>query len=723
MKLNQNYKDHIQTALVAAVSSVAIMAAGPAVAQDDDNSSDDTMFEEIVVVGKFQQSLVDRIQVAPHELPFSLDVLDRGLLDLRNYARPIEALTTLPNVRIVTDNQNTGTPRFFARGFESPVLVDNRAQNAFRGSGGRDDSFVERYEVLRGPASITLGPVGSGGVFNTITKLPQEDPFVGTKIRADHFGSIATELDVNFGAILGSDVVSGRISGAYRNFEYDARFSDRKTVAIRPVIVMDFSEKTAARVSMSYTGHQITANRGFPLLSDGTVPENWDTGTFLGWANGRGDVEDIYYEGELTHDFLDNLKLTLRGSRQTTDFDYKDSSATYNYNYANGEPGINIADPYVYLYSYARQTESESTFLEGQLAADFDWGGNRQDFVIAVNYSTDAFNRDTVDGPDVATIPAGDVDVPRVSTESFGAYHPTNIFDGELFSILAEAAIRPTDWLTIVAGIRYDDLKQDSVRYRRGIALESGNDEQKFTYRAGASAAVSDALNIYASFAQSFTPQSGNTLEGNALDPELSEGYEFGVKGALLGDKLNFTAALFRTTRNNLALSRATTIDGELFFYSETIGSVRAQGFEWTSTFNPVESVSINFNYGFTDTDILQAGDFDEVTSTAFPRHSFSGYISYTVPSGALEGLRLGGGARYTGERPSVVEGVSFDSYTLADINISYPIRENLEIALDVLNVTDELYLESAGGFNGRLTGGSLFGDPRTAVVTLRGRF
>ena len=145
--------------------------------------------EQMRVTGDFQQSLVDRIPIAPQELPFTLNVLDRELLDQRNFTRPIEALTILPNIIRTEDRLGTGTANFLSRGFEAPILVDNRVQNNFRGSGARDDSFVERYEVLKGPASISLGPIGAGGVINTVTKVPESEPFTALDLRGDHFGT------------------------------------------------------------------------------------------------------------------------------------------------------------------------------------------------------------------------------------------------------------------------------------------------------------------------------------------------------------------------------------------------------------------------------------------------------------------------------------------------------------------------------------------------------
>ena len=83
-----------------------------------------------------------------------------------------------------------------------------------------------------------------------------------------------------------------------------------------------------------------------------------------------------------------------------------------------------------------------------------------------------------------------------------------------------------------------------------------------------------------------------------------------------------------------------------------------------------------------------------------------------------MRGLRLGGGFRYVGE-----VGV-FDSYTIADINISYPVRDNLDLSFDVLNVFDETYVENADSVPGQgFTYGTILGAPRTAVLTLRADF
>ncbi|WP_066531913.1 MULTISPECIES: TonB-dependent receptor plug domain-containing protein [Erythrobacter] len=296
----------------------AILASAPVRAQATvDVGADAEAEAEIVVTGQFQQSLIDRIPIAPEELPFTLDIIDRDFLDERNLTRPIEALTTLPNITFTEDRLGTGTPDFLARGFEAPIQIDNRVQNNFRGSGARDDAFVERYEVLKGPASISLGPIGAGGIINTVTKVPEADRFIGYELRGDHFGSFAAELDANLGDISGNETVLLRISGAYRDFQFDARETRRQTVAVRPVAIVNVGPSTSIKASASYTRTETNPNSGFPLLSNGEILQQIGTDTFTGSANGEAIAEDQYYEAVFNHEFLDNLKLSLPFNSRT----------------------------------------------------------------------------------------------------------------------------------------------------------------------------------------------------------------------------------------------------------------------------------------------------------------------------------------------------------------------------------------------------------------------
>ncbi|MFT5298792.1 MAG: iron complex outermembrane receptor protein, partial [Colwellia sp.] len=337
MKTENNYKG--LTPLAAAIS----LALAAPIAFADEETVKEEDIEKIIVTSQFQQSLINRIPVKPKELPFTLNIVDSDLLDTRNFARPIEALTTLPNIFRTEDRRGTGGTGFLSRGFEAPILVDNRVQNNFRGTGARDSSFVERYEVLKGPASIASGPVGAGGIINTVTKSPTENSAANVKLRADQFGSTGVDFDVNAGELDNSGTVLLRVSGAYRDFKFDADEVSRKTTALRPVAIFNLSDATSVKASIAYTKHEVTPPAGFPLMENGDIPDGIDTGTFAGYQNSEGEVEDTLVNLEVSHEFLDNLKLTVRGSKQQTDFDYKNTSGLYNY---RGDAGLEAMAAY-----------------------------------------------------------------------------------------------------------------------------------------------------------------------------------------------------------------------------------------------------------------------------------------------------------------------------------------------------------------------------------------
>ncbi|QBG34993.1 TonB-dependent siderophore receptor [Litorilituus sediminis] len=357
------------TPLAAAIS----LALTAPLAFAEENKTKDEDIEKIEVTGSFQQSLINRIPVTPKELPFTLDVVDSELLELRNFTRPIEALTTLPNIARTEDRNGTGTTSFISRGFTAPILVDNRIQNNFRGAGARDDSFVERYEILKGPASIASGPVGAGGIINTVTKNPYVEQGASVKLRADQFGSAGVDFDFNMGEINNSDTVLLRVSGAYRDFKYDADHQGRTTTAIRPVAIFNLGDSTSLKASVAYRETESNPNGGFPV-PNGEIPDNIDTDTFLGFVDGEVESEDLLINTELNHEFLDNLKLTVRASKQATDMDYKHIGGVYSYdNLTTGD--------YTYLSENAAQNEINATFVDAQLAyqANF-WGRSHQHY-------------------------------------------------------------------------------------------------------------------------------------------------------------------------------------------------------------------------------------------------------------------------------------------------------------------------------------------------------
>lgn len=699
-------------------AAIAAQATAQDVAGDPDQAG--AASEEIVVTGQFQNSLVNRLPIDLVELPFALDVIDRELIEERGFLRPLEVLTTLPNVFQRNTQFVPGGETYLVRGLIATALTNNRPESLSRGAGRREDSFIERVELARGPASIILGPVIPGGVINQVTKSPQKDDFLDVEVRGGSFDTYRGELDANVRSLFGIDAVRARMTLAYQNSGTAQRFSENEVFAVRPVVEFDFSSRTRAQASIAYKRSEVVPDSKFAIFSDGTVPERITPKTFFGLpASAEGD--DLYFDGEFQHEFLDNLKLTLRGSYQDTDFEYRNSQGLYSY----AGPGLLLSDPIGYVYSSVGSFDEKVTYADAQLSGNFGLFGQRQDWVVGATYqrtqTNSTFGFDKVIGPvDVRNPDATVYDTPDFTIPS----PPFFIFDDKLKSVYAEANIRPADALTIVAGIRYDSLEQININPLN----PGGNDDVTYkpddvTFRVGASLELRPGLNAYASYAQSFIPQGGQTRQGMRVAPETAENYEVGLKGRLFG-AMNITAAAFHLTRQNVATRDPANVFGESFVVA--VGEQRHQGFEVALDGDILPNLNVALSYGYVDAEITRDNDAAQQGTRVrlVPHSTLSLFGTYKATEGALAGLRIGGGMRHISKRPGDLGlGLTYSGYTLVDAIVAYEIRPKTEIQLNIINLLDKRYLEQTGFSAGGPNGGFLFGSPRAAYVTLRSRF
>jgi len=708
---NRNPIQCKKTALAVAISSV-LMASVVAVAEEQEPEKDSQELEEVLVQGQFQQSLINRIAVSEQELPFTLDVIDREFLEARNFTRPIEALTTLPNIARFDDRVGSGTTSFRSRGFYAPILVDNRHQNDFRGMGARDNSFVERYEVLKGPASIASGPVGAGGIINTVTKTPHADEAYSFKLRADQYGSAGIDFDANVGEI--ADGVLFRVSGAQRDFSFATDATGRTTTAIRPVVVFDLGSSTTVKASAAYRKVESNPNFGLPLTTEGEIPHIFDTDTFGGLTDGKSNTKDTMLNIEVNHEFLDNLTLTVRGSKQSTDNDYKHLGGIYGY--SDSGRGLDLeGNNSVYVVDNAAVNEMDAEFIDAQLSYEMSLFGQDANIVVGAASSENTRSRDFPESYEWREISLDDVNVPIYGwdDENYGALSTFDAIGHKLQSVYSEAVIRPVENLTVIAGIRLDELEQTYTRRGR----DSVYDDSEVTTRLGGSYSLNDELNVYASFAQAFVPQYRGKADGSAAEAETSDGIEFGVKGSAMDNRVTFSAAVFSTTRKNIAVTDPDNTD-----FAISIGELDVQGFEFSSVTTLNDALSLTFNFGYTDIELSEEDEDLGVALPIFPKTSGSLYLNYVFLSGALDGLNIGGGFRHVGDSEGWTR--TWDAYNVADLNFSYPVTDDIKVSLDVLNLTDELYIENtASSGPNRHSYGAVFGAPRTVTMSLRWDF
>lgn len=700
-----------------------VISAAPAVARRDSSSrlpaTTSGEAGDIIVTGnRFQNSLINRLPIEPRELPFSLDVIGREEMDDRGFFNPLDILETVPNiVRIQTQLLPSGGA-YFIRGLTASVLTNNRPENDSRGAGRRDTSHIERFEVVKGPASILLGPVIPGGAINQVTKSPQENDFLDLTARGGSYGTYRLDADANTGALLGSEVFSGRITLAYEDQRSPQDPVKTEMFSVRPVLEANFSDRTRAQASVAYTERNSVPGSSFPVNEDGSLPDTFDAKTFLG-VPAKQVGKDTYLDVELQHEFLDDLKLVMRGSYQDSDFDYQSSQSGENY---VGGRGFGPGDTMAYVYYSHGYRDSEVLYGDLQLVGGFNAFGQRQDWVIGASARQTKFDSQWAFGGLLGVVDINNIDAAVYGVPDFSTpLSPFSVRKDQLYSVYAETNIRPTDRLTIVAGARYDDYKVTN----RLTGVSTPSDD--VTFRIGASYELVGGLNAYASYAESFIPQNGTTRSGDPIKPESATNYEIGLKGALWDNRLTFTAAAFSLTRQNVATADPNNVPGQPAYVIAT-GEQKHKGFEISGSLAITPALKLDLAYGYVDAEITRVINADAGQDVGdpvqlVPHHTFSAFGSYTVQEGALAGLKLGVGGRGISRRPAPRFGLEYEGYTLVDALIAYPISERFSIQLNVQNLLDEKYRESIGYDNGTPATGHRFGNPRTAYVTARARF
>ena len=272
--------------------------------------------------------------------------------------------------------------------------------------------------------------------------------------------------------------------------------------------------------------------------------------------------------------------------------------------------------------------------------------------------------------------------------------------------------------------------RQDWVKVN---SFGTGQDEKKFTYRAGANYVSSSGIAPYISYATSFEPVLGqDSVTHEAFKPTSAHQIEGGVKYDARGlpdnIKMFATAALFSIKETNFVVPQVgpTPIGGT------QAGEVKINGLELelVSQFN--QQLSINASYSYNHSEVTKqspafAADIGAQLPVT-PKHKLSLFADYTIAHGMLAGLGGGAGVRYNSSSPGTLPsgtfpGVGFaptvvtGSATLFDAMLHYD-QPRFRVALNVSNLFDKDYVARCTGLYG-----CVYGAGREAVLTLTGKF
>lgn len=315
----------------------------------------------------------------------------------------------------------------------------------------------------------------------------------------------------------------------------------------------------------------------------------------------------------------------------------------------------------------------------------------------------------TTTGPTSLTVPLADptVDVPV----TFIANGNNSRVETRVAAVYVQDQIRPTDWLEIVAGLRFDRFSIDVLNRGNGLTFERS--DELWSPRLGLVVKPMSTLSLYASYSRSYLPQSGDqfnslNLTGEALKPERFDNYEIGAKWQPI-EGLLATLALYRLDRTNT--QARDPINPQQIVLT---GAQRSRGLELGLERSITDRWQISAGYSWQDAEV------SETTTAApkgrkvplVPKHSFSMWTRYDVTPRI--GLGLGAVAR-TRSYASISNQVKLPGYTRVDAAAFYKVARGVEAQLNVENLLGADYFPAAHNDNNIAPGA-----PRSAKLTLR---
>ncbi len=630
------------------------------------------------------------------ELPQSVFVVTRDVMDDQAMTGLGDLVRYVPGV---TMGQGEGHR-------DAPVFRGNLTTSDFFMDGMRDDLQylrdlynVERVDVLKGSSALVFGRGTGGGALNRVSKYASGDRVRQLDLLLGTHGQ--SRMAADLGDQLGEQI-SGRVNLVV---EESDSYRDEVEIArrgIAPALSFEFSEATRLDVFGEYFTDQRTVDRGVPSLEG--RPWKGPAGTYFGNPSlSNSDIEVLTGRGVLSHDLGDGLSLRAAVS-------YGD----YAKFYANVYPG-GAVDPVTSssrISSYLSATDRQNLLAQADLVWQGSLGavdhtvlvgleaGHQRSRNLRINtasaiFSLDDRGRDFL--PDFAVAPALE--------------NENNL---DLFAVLLQDQVALTQSLNAVVGVRWDsfDLGFDD---RRPGAEDYARKDDFLSPRVGLVWEPMPGWSVYGGWSKAFLPQSGeqfSSLDATraALAPEEFENYEVGLRWQPSSGLL-LSAALYRLDRTN------TVAPGAEPGSTVLTGSQRSEGVEISLQGELRKGWHVIGAMTFQESEITSTTAAAPAGRKAALVPEFSASLWNRVQLSPRFDVALGV-VHQDQQFASITNAVVLPSYTRLDAALFFFVSDNLDLQLNIENLTDERYWFTAHNDNNITPGSGL-----AARLTLSARF
>lgn len=658
------------------------------------------------------------LSLSVRDTPQSVSVVTRQRIDDQAMTSVADALRNTIGVSVKPADR--GRNSVSARGFDVNNFQFDGVPTATGNVGIEtlNTAIYDRIEIVRGATGLLNGAGDPSAAVNLVRKHADSRVFTG-ELSAE-LGSwnqrtatvdLSTPLTAN-GAVRARFVASVSRQDAFIDLE------NTRNSVVYGVIDADLTPNT--RLSLGASEQRDKRNgvlwASLPYwYADGTRTDSDRSKTTATKWN-QWDTVDRTAFATLSHRLSNGW--VLRGDL-STHRQHEDSKLLWIEERTDRVTGLGLlGTPYHYI------AEPRQTNINVAATGPFSLLGREHELHVGVMRSTlkDGWsNRDPV-GPSPVALPDFNQWDGSFPEPPMGDRYLASAGKTTQSAVYGVARLQLADPLKLIVGARVSNWRRDEQAAVWTPAAYTIEHNGVVTPYAGLVYDVSPQVSAYASYTDIFKPQTSRDRNGDYLDPLEGKSYEAGLKGELLGGRLNASGAVFRTEQSNF-----TVVDTGFFVPGTTDPAFRTadgvvvKGYELelSGELAPGWDLAV----GWTQ---FSAKDADGVdVAVDHSRRQLKVFSTYQL-EGAWRGLSVGGGVSWEGDRPAratnpvtgLEEKVGQPAFAIAEVMARYVFSDQLSLQLNVFNLFDKKYR------NGSWWGAPYtYGEPRRILVTGAYRF
>ena len=637
------------------------------------------------------------------DIPQSISVITEEQIKDQSLLGLTDAIKYSPGVMTGQGEGNRDSVWFRGNQSTSDLFVDGVRDDV---QYYRDLYNIDRVEVLMGPNGMIFGRGGVGGVINRVTKEAHWENKNELRMQGGAYNHKRSSIDLNSGI---NETLAVRINAMIEDSGSFRQGVESEKKAINPTFTFKPSDKTKIVVGMEYFNDKRTNDRGIPSVDNGlkSYPYSTSRSTFFGNAS-QSPNEAIVKNGYAIIDHTFDNSMSVKNTTRFSDYD-----KYYQNVYANSSVQANGT---LTIDGYYDNTQRQNFFNQTDLIYNFKTGSVSHKLLTGLEIGLQ-------ENQNYRIVNSGTDPTPLASNPfallTFNSSRSRNAYtDISNQAIYLQDQIYLNEQFQIVTGLRYDQFKtkfNDSVTPSNSANVN----DQFISPRAGLVYKPIEPVSLYTNYSLSYLPRTGEQLTSltssiKSFGPEKITNIEAGIKYDLL-QSFSISSAIYRLERSNMTItdpsnsSNIIIVDGQV-----------TKGFELGVAGKLFDSYSMYGGYTYQDAEITknQGTGSTQITSGTslghVPEHTFSLWNKYEMNETWSAALGIVSRSDMFAATPTTSTAVKLPGYARLDAAIYANINKQTKLQLNIENLLDKTYYQSAHNNNN-----IMYGYPLTARATL----